>query len=263
MKKIIALVIIIALAVAGYQVYKDDNKRMVLEEKIKNILYSIDSDILAGGNFYDPTIMKKRSDLQPSVDEFVKKYYNKEIEFILKDGTNFKGRIKNIIAVEYTQDNDPYKKGDIVLLGVFEIEYFKSNFLPAQIFATSSNEPLDLGRISTKNGNIVNEDLKIIGKTDPFYIALGSVLGSISNIVLADEISQYSSNNSLKVKYLLSGELLKKTINTSITDKEVQTTIEVRYKFSNKPIYVKSYFQHKDNKFYEIKRESNVKEYIK
>ncbi|ERM92513.1 hypothetical protein O163_04945 [Caldanaerobacter subterraneus subsp. yonseiensis KB-1] len=45
MRKIIALVVAIALAVAGYQVYGDENKKAMLKEKVNEVIYDAENSL--------------------------------------------------------------------------------------------------------------------------------------------------------------------------------------------------------------------------
>jgi len=251
MRKIIALAVVIALAVAGYQVYKDDSKRMALEEKVKGVLYSIGGDI-SPLRVYDPNTMKQRPDLQPLADKFLKEHYDKEIKFVLKNGTEFSGSINNVIVAEYTKDDLGNRKGDLVLIGNFTVNSFQSPKIPKEAFIHKSVQA-QISEVNIINGKLVEEH-----KKPPLFLELTPL---IDDIIIADEITHYFQYSSPETKFLMSDKMSR-----SMTGKQEGTEgiffVKARNKFNNKDFYIKSYFEYKDGKFYEVKRESNVKEYV-
>ncbi|MGI1691684.1 hypothetical protein [Thermoanaerobacter uzonensis] len=256
MRKILALAIVIALAVAGYQVYKDDNKRMVLEEKVKGVLYSIGTGA-SRSFFYGPGEAKERVDLQPMVDEYAKKYYDKEISFNLKSGTILSGKIKNIKAIEYTVDVGFYKKGDIILLGEFIIDSFKSPTLPKKVLNFTDNKVF-VGKAVFQNGKVIGKDVEKTGK--PFI--LGIVDDVVRDILIADEVAKYIHFDSHAVKFLMSDRILIAGSSEG-TAEDGKITAKISNKFDGRDIYIISSFKSKDGyNFYETKRESNIREYV-
>ncbi|HHW56755.1 MAG TPA: hypothetical protein GXX15_03590 [Clostridia bacterium] len=256
MRKILALAIVIALAVTGYQIYKDDNKRMALEEKVRGVLYSIGTGA-SRTSFYSPDVMKEKTELQPMVDEYVKKYYDKEIRFILENGTKLSGKIKNVVAIEYTSDDIFAKKGDLALLGTFAIDSFESHTLPTRVLNFTDNK-VYLGKVTIKEGKIMGSDVEKMGK--PFI--LGVVDSIVRDIIIADEITKYTKFDSLETKFLMNDRILIDGTAEGDTNGG-RIAIKINNKFNGKPVYISSYFESKDGfTFYEIKRESNVKEYV-
>jgi len=255
MRKIIALAIVIALAVAGYQVYKDDSKRTALEEKVKGVLYSIGADV-SPIVVYDPYTMKQRTDLKPLADKFVKKYYNKEIKIVLRNGTEFSGSIKNAVVAEYVQDDLGHKKGDLVLLGDFVIDSFKSPKIPKEAFV-HKNTQLQLSKVYVANGELIDDNKKISGKPSILF----DLTPLLDDVIIADEITRYSQYTSPETKFLMS-ERIYREISGEEGIREGSFFIKIKNKFGNNYVYIKSYFKIDGLNFYEIKRESNVKEYV-
>ncbi|SHF28071.1 hypothetical protein SAMN02745195_02495 [Thermoanaerobacter uzonensis DSM 18761] len=251
MRKILALVIVIALAVAGYQAYKDDSKRTALEEKVKGVLYSIGGDT-SPIRVYDPNTMKQRPDLQPLADKFLEKHYNKEIKFILKNGTEFSGSIKNVVVAEYIKDDLSHKEGDLVLIGNFIVNSFQSSKIPKEVFI-HKNVQLQLSKIYIVNGELVEDN-----KKPPLFLELTPL---IDDVVIADEVTHYFQYTSPETKFLMSDKAYR-SISGSEEGTKGKLSIEIKNKLNNKDLYIKSYFNINGLNFSEIKRESNVKEYV-
>jgi hypothetical protein len=259
MKRMIIWLIIIALAVAGYQVYKDDSKRTALEEKVKGVLYSIGDSVYVNDNTGVSSSEKIRTDLQPYVDKLVKEYPYKDIKLVLNDGVEIDIQLKKAFVTEVVQSNNVYKKGDLIFYIQQENIVNPKNKLDQKILNKYSTEVSNVDDVYLI-GNILKFKQKELFKDKSSlmgYLTTPAVRG-IFTFILSDELLKYVPSSSPIYLNVINSPLIpysncyKGYIIKASTDKI----------FNNKEIYVESYFQYKDGKFYEIKRESNVKEYV-
>ncbi|AEM79742.1 hypothetical protein [Thermoanaerobacter wiegelii] len=268
MKKIIALVIITALIAAGYQVYKDDSKRMALEEKVKGVLYSIgDSGTTIIHKGPSPYFQYERKDLSPLLEDFKNRYFKDGVQFVLLDNSCLKIVLENLKVYDY-KENAPYgKPGDLRVYANPKIQLLNSNIIPKEaekyILKTRTYYLIDLKLLNDKL-IIPQEEMEryfiIEGKLN--YPLINTVL---FNTLLLDEALKYASINDNSIKFLYANDINydKSSIENEPNNRgKITVTVFVNNKLPNKVIYIKSVFQYKDGKFYEIKRESNVKEYV-
>jgi hypothetical protein len=268
MKRMIIWLIIIALAVAGYQVYKDDSKRTALEEKVKGVLYSIGDSgttiVQKGPSSYQ----YERKDLVPLIADFKNRYFRDGVQFVLLDKSYLKLDFDNMKVYDYKETTPYGKPGDLKIYANPKIQLLKSSVIPKEaeeyILKVRTYYLTDV-KLINNNLIIPQEEMEryfiIEGKLN--YPLINTVL---FNTLLLDEILKYSSINDNSLKFLYADNI---NYDKSSIEKEVNNpskigvTIFVNNKLPDKIIYIKSLFQYKDGKFYEIKRESNVKEYVK
>ncbi|KHO61876.1 hypothetical protein THYS13_23440 [Thermoanaerobacter sp. YS13] len=267
MRKIIALVIITALIVAGYQVYKDDSKRMALEEKVKGMLYSIGDSgtfiIQKGPSSYQ----YERKDLVPLIANFKNRYFKDGVQFVLLDKSYLKLDFENMKVYDYKETTPYGKPGDLKIYTNPKIQLLKSNVIPKE----AEKYILKVCTYYLIDVKLVNNELVIPREEMEKYLIIEGKLNYplvntiLFNALLLDESLKYSSFNSNVIKFLYADNInYDKSGIENIPNNPNKTIVEifVNNKLPNKTIYLKSLFKYKDGKFYEIKRESNVKEYV-
>jgi len=267
MRKIIALAIVIALAVAGYLVYEDNNKRTVLEEEIKGLLYSIGDSgtfmIQKGPSSYQ----YERKDLTPLIANFKVKYFNDGIKFVLLDKSYLKLDFENMKVYDYREPLPYGKPGDLKIYVTPKIQIVKSNIISKE----AEKYILKVRTYYLTDVKLVNNELVIPREEMEKYLIIEGKLNYplvntiLFNTLLLDESLKYSSFNSNVIKFLYADNINydKSSIeNIPNNPNKIIVNIFVNNKLPNKTIYLKSLFEYKDGKFYEIKRESNVKEYV-
>jgi hypothetical protein len=258
MRKILALAIIIALAVAGYHVYMDDSKRTSLEEKVKGVLYSIGDSVYVNDKTGMGPNEKIRTDLQPYVDEFIRQYPYKNIELVLQDGVKINILFKKAFITEVIQEDSLNKKGDLIFYTQQQNIVIPKSTVNASILNKYSNETTNFDDIFLINNKIKFKTRNFLQSGNSFNDYLVDVgARGILTIILSDELGKYVSTNSPIYFYVVNSSLLPYSIYSDDYIKVSTGKI-----FGNKAVYVNSYFKHKNGKFYEIKRESNVKEYV-
>ncbi|MEW9082756.1 hypothetical protein [Caldanaerobacter subterraneus] len=258
MRKIIALVIVIALAVAGYQVYMDANKRITLEEKVKGVLYSIGDSVYVNDSTGVSSSEKVRVDLQPYADKFVEEYPCKNIELVLQDGIKINILFKKAFIAEVIQDTPLNKKGDLVFYIQQQNIVIPKSAVNVSVLDKYSNETCNFDDIFLVDNKIKlkNRNFPKNGNSFNDYLVTAGTRG-ILTVILSDELAKYVSTNSPIYLHVVNSPLLPYS---AYSDNYIKVSTDKI--FGNKAVYVKSYFQYKDGKFYEIKRESNVKEYV-
>ncbi|SFE42077.1 hypothetical protein SAMN04324257_01656 [Thermoanaerobacter thermohydrosulfuricus] len=267
MRKILALAIVIALAVTGYQIYKDDNKRMALEEKVKGVLYSIGDSgttiIQEGPSSYQ----YERKDLIPLIADFKDRYFKDGVQFVLLDKSYLKLDFEDMKVYDYKENTSYGKPGDLKIYANPKIQSLKSSVIPKEaekyILKERTYYLTDVKLVNNRL-TIPKEEIEkyfiIEGKLN--YPLINTVL---FNTLLLDETLKYTliGDNLLKFLYADNINYDKSSIEKEINNPErIIVTVFVNNKLPNKVIYIKSVFQYKSGKFYEIDRESNVKEYV-
>ncbi|KHO61655.1 hypothetical protein THYS13_20930 [Thermoanaerobacter sp. YS13] len=263
MRKIIALAIVIALTVAEYQVYKDDSKRTALEEKVKGVLYSIGDSgttiVWKGPSSYQ----YERKDLAPLIEDFKNRYFRDGVQFVLLDKSYLKLDFENIKVYDYKEATPYGKPGDLKIYANPKIQLLKSSVIPKE----AEKYILKVRTYYLTDVELINNNLIISQEEMERYFKLNypPISTILFNTVLLDEILKYSSINDNSLKFLYADNI---NYDKSSIEKEtnnpnkIRVTIFVNNRLPDKIIYIKSLFQYKDGKLYEIKRESNVKEYV-
>lgn len=252
MRKIIALAIVIALAVAGYQVYGDENKKAMLKEKVNEVIYDAENSL-----YYIILYQRIRKDLQPEAEQLVKNFPNKTLKIVLLDGQEIDFSLKKVIVAEVIVDNLLGEKGDLNLFGKHKI--YTTHNVDKELLNKCSNENFLIDKVYFKNNKLVFSAPPLISPKANDLTSYPTVTSSgILYLILSNELMKYTDTNSKSYLQAINSDLL--TEETRIEPLFIQ--IYTENIFNGNPIYVKSYFQYKNGKFYEIKRESNVKEYI-
>jgi len=249
-RRIIAVVVVLMLVLAGYGVYKDDNKRMALEEKVKGFFMGV-GDIYSNNTTSYISNQKVRKDLQDKADVLVKNYPYKVLKIVLIDGQEILLSLDKSFVIELPS-------GELELCGYFNVNFNISNKKLLQKYSNQQFFYTIISKVHLRNGKLVFDLPPLMSpKADDLTTYLIPMNSEVLSFILSDELIKYVDTSSLAYLNAINSILL---LNSKVYSSDILVLSDKV--FEKQKIYVKSHFQYRDGKFFEIKRESNVREYV-
>lgn len=255
-RRIIAVAVVLMLVLAGYGIYKDESRRTALQEKVKGFFMGV-GDIYSNNTTSYISAQKVRKDLQDKADELIKSYPYKVLKIVLIDKQEVVLTLNKSFIIEPSQQNS-LQPEKLELYGYFNVNFNTSNEKLSQKYPKQRFFYDIISEVYLKNGKLVFTFSPFVSpKADNLTCYLAPINSEVLSFILSDELIKYTNTNSIAYLNAINSNLL---LNSKVYPSSIiVSTDEV---FNKQKVYVKSYFRYKDGKFYEIKRESNVREYV-